>query len=167
MMRFSQEVSLNMKKFGRFFGAKTGIAFTAAISGMAIFALSFQSMTVGTPAFADPAAAPMAPVQGMAGDVKATAGADVKATKKEVKKTSGKVVKSGKKMGHHMVMAGKHKASAYMMKVQKALIAKGAKIKADGFFGPASRKALMDYQKVHKMNVTGRVDAATKKALGL
>jgi hypothetical protein len=158
-IEFSQEVSLKMNKFGRFFGAKTGIAFTAAFSGLAIFALSFQNMTIGTPAFADPAAAPMAPVQGMAGDAKAT--------KKEVKKGSAKAVKSSKKMAHHMKMAAKHKPSAYMMKVQKALIAKGAKIKADGFFGPASRKALMDYQKVHKLNVTGRVDAATKKSLGL
>jgi len=156
-----------MKKFGHFFGAKTGIAFTAAVSGLAIFALSFQNMTIGTPAFADPAAAPMAPVQGTAGDVKAAAGADVTATKKEVKKTSKKVVKKGKKMGHDMKMAAKHKPSAYMMKVQKALIAKGAMIKADGFFGPASRKALMDYQKTNKLKVTGRVDAATKKALGL
>jgi len=156
-----------MKKFGRFFGAKTGIAITAAVSGLAIFALSFQNMTLGTPAFADPAAAPMAPVQGMAGDVKAAAATDAKATKKEVKKTSKKVVKTGKKMGTHMKKAAKAKASAYMMKVQKALIAKGAKIKADGFYGPASRKALMDYQKVHKLKVTGRVDAATKKLLGL
>ncbi len=166
-MRQSEEVSLNMNNFGRFFGAKTGIVLSAAVSGMAIFALSFQGMTMGTTAFADPANTPMAPVQGMASDAKAAAGTDVKATKKEVKKTTKKVVKNSKKMAHHEVKKAKHKASASMMKVQKALIAKGAKIKADGFYGPASRKALMDYQKANKLNATGRIDAATKKALGL
>ena len=57
--------------------------------------------------------------------------------------------------------------SAFWKKVQTALIAKGAKIKADGFSGPATRKALMAFQKANKLKANGRVDAATKKALGI
>ena len=57
--------------------------------------------------------------------------------------------------------------SAFWKKVQTALIAKGAKIKADGFAGPATRKALVAFQKANKLKATGKVDAATKKALGL
>ena len=57
--------------------------------------------------------------------------------------------------------------SAFWKKVQTALIAKGAKIKADGFVETATRKALVAFQKANKLKTTGKVDAATKKALGL
>ncbi len=91
-------------------------------------------------AFADQAAAPAAP--------------------------AAKAAPAKKPMKKHMRM-GKAKPSMFVMKVQKALVAKGAKIKADGFFGPMTRKAIMAFQKTHKLKVTGHVDAATKKALGL
>ncbi len=93
-------------------------------------------------AFADQAAAPAAPA--------AKAAPAKKAAKKPMKKRMGKA-----------------KPSMFVMKVQKALVAKGAKIKADGFFGPMTRKAIMAFQKTHKLKVTGHVNAATKKALGL
>lgn len=57
--------------------------------------------------------------------------------------------------------------SAFWKKVQTALIAKGAKIKADGFAGPATRKAIVAFQKANKLKANGKIDAATKKALGL
>lgn len=60
----------------------------------------------------------------------------------------------------------RHKHS-FTLKIQKALISRGASIKADGKFGPASRKALIKFQKTHNLKPTGKIDSATKKALGL
>ncbi|MHB8368544.1 MAG: peptidoglycan-binding domain-containing protein [Leptospirales bacterium] len=61
----------------------------------------------------------------------------------------------------------KHAPSAFWKKVQTALIAKGAKIKADGFAGSATHKAILAFQKANKLKATGKINAATKKALGL
>ena len=60
----------------------------------------------------------------------------------------------------------RHKHS-FTLKIQKALISRGASIKVDGKFGPASRKALIKFQKTHNLKPTGKIDSATKKALGL
>lgn len=94
------------------------------------------------------------PVQGaFAGDAapKTTAKAPPK------KATHKKAVKAAKK----------HAPSAFWKKVQTALIAKGAKIKADGYAGPMTKKAILDFQKANKLKATGKLDKATKKALGL
>ncbi len=115
------------------------VAFGGFMMGISALALPVSG------AFADQAAAPAAPAAPAAKAAPAK-----KAAKKPMKKRMGKA-----------------KPSMFVMKVQKALVAKGAKIKADGFFGPMTRKAIMAFQKTHKLKVTGHVNAATKKALGL
>ncbi len=50
--------------------------------------------------------------------------------------------------------------------LQDALNAKGAKLKVDGVMGKQTRMALKAFQKDNGLKVTGKVDAATKKALG-
>ena len=127
-----------METKNRSFKTMVAVAFGGFMMGISALALPVSG------AFADQAAAPAAPA--------AKAAPAKKAAKKPMKK--------------HMRM-GKAKPSMFVMKVQKALVAKGAKIKADGFFGPMTRKAIMAFQKTHKLKATGHVDAATKKALGL
>lgn len=80
-------------------------------------------------------------------------------------KTSDK--KMAKKPMKSMKKTAKHAPSKYWMKVQMALIAKGAKIKSDGYPGPATHKAIAAFQKSAKMKPTGVLDKATKTALGL
>lgn len=99
------------------------------------------------------------PIQGaFAGDAAPQTSAKAPAKKAAHKKAAHKkAVKAGKK----------HGPSAFWKKVQTALIAKGAKIKADGYWGSLSKKALMNFQKANKLKATGKLDKATKKALGL
>jgi peptidoglycan hydrolase-like protein with peptidoglycan-binding domain len=130
-----------METKNRSFKTMVAVAFGGFMMGISALALPVSG------AFADQAAAPAAPAAPAAKAAPAK-----KAAKKPMKK--------------HMRM-GKAKPSMFVMKVQKALVAKGAKIKADGFFGPMTRKAIMAFQKTHKLKVTGHVNAATKKALGL
>ncbi|MHB1285395.1 MAG: peptidoglycan-binding domain-containing protein [Leptospirales bacterium] len=117
------------------------VAFGGLMMGISALALPISG------AFADPATTPAA-----APAAPAKAAPAKKAAKKPMMK--------------HMKMA-KRKPSPFVMKVQKALVAKGATIKADGFFGPNTRKAIKAFQKTHKLKATGHVDAATKKALGV
>ncbi len=76
---------------------------------------------------------------------------------KEMKAEAGKhVVKK-----HHRKM---HR-SATVKKAQEALNRHGAKLKADGFMGHRTERAIMSFQKAHKLKVTGRLDSETEKAL--
>jgi peptidoglycan hydrolase-like protein with peptidoglycan-binding domain len=52
-------------------------------------------------------------------------------------------------------------------KVQMALNANGAQLTVDGKWGPASSAALKSYQAAHSLKPTGKMDAATAKALGM
>lgn len=128
-------------------GRSIKIVAATALGGFMMGIVAFGMPVNG--AFADqPAAAPTTPA---AAPAKPAPAMKAKKAKKPMKR----------------MKMGKHKPSPFTMKVQKALIAKGAKIKADGYFGPATRKAIVAFQKTHKLKATGHVDAATKKALGL
>ncbi len=141
----SKEVIRTMETKGRSFKIMAATALGGFMMGIVAFGMPVNG------AFADqPAAAPSTPAAAPA----------------PMKPAPMKKAKKAKKSMKRMKM-GKRKPSAFTMKVQKALIAKGAKIKADGFFGPATRKAIVAFQKTHKLKATGHVDAATKKALGL
>ncbi len=95
------------------------------------------------------------PVQGAIADNAAPKAAPKAAAKAPAKKHMKKAMKK-----HHA-------PSAEWKKVQNALIAKGAKIKADGYPGRATKKAILDFQKKNKLKTTGKLDPATKKALGI
>jgi peptidoglycan hydrolase-like protein with peptidoglycan-binding domain len=62
---------------------------------------------------------------------------------------------------HHAQKSHKLKAA------QEALNTHGAKLTADGVMGPKTRAALEEFQKAHGLEVSGRLDQATEKALGL
>ncbi|MGI5906938.1 MAG: peptidoglycan-binding protein [Candidatus Pararuminococcus gallinarum] len=51
--------------------------------------------------------------------------------------------------------------------LQQSLCMNGAALKMDGDFGQLTQEALKKYQKEHRLNVTGKADAATLRALGL
>lgn len=53
-----------------------------------------------------------------------------------------------------------HEAPAVTM-VQEALVSEGARIEVDGQFGPATQRALIEYQWRHDLTITGYVDEAT------
>ncbi|MCB2193025.1 MAG: peptidoglycan-binding protein [Deltaproteobacteria bacterium] len=59
------------------------------------------------------------------------------------------------------------KRSPKVRMLQDALNRKGAKLKVDGIWGKKTRMALKNFQKANGLKVTGKVDPATKKALGL
>lgn len=59
------------------------------------------------------------------------------------------------------------KRSPKVRALQDALNRKGAELKVDGIMGPKTRTALKKFQKESGLKVTGKLDAATKKALGL
>ncbi|MCF8043422.1 MAG: peptidoglycan-binding protein [Desulfarculaceae bacterium] len=59
------------------------------------------------------------------------------------------------------------KRSPKVRMLQDTLNSKGAKLKVDGIMGKKTRMALKAFQKQNGLKVTGKVDAATKKALGL
>lgn len=72
--------------------------------------------------------------------------------------------KKAKAKAHKAVAA---KPNAKVRVLQDALNSKGAKLKVDGLMGKQTRVALKAFQKENGLKVTGKVDAATKKALGL
>ena len=51
--------------------------------------------------------------------------------------------------------------------VQTALNSHGAQLDVDGHMGPKTVAALKTFQKQHKLKVTGKMDHATAKALGV
>jgi peptidoglycan hydrolase-like protein with peptidoglycan-binding domain len=60
-----------------------------------------------------------------------------------------------------------HKGSAAVKSMQEALNKNGAKLSVDGKMGPKTRAALKSFQQGHGLKATGKLDAATKKALGI
>lgn len=86
----------------------------------------------------------------------AKAAAPAKKAKKAKKKSTKKVAK--KKTV---------KPSPTVKKAQMALAKSGFKTTADGYMGKNTRKAIKGYQKKNGLKVNGKLDKATKKALGL
>jgi putative chitinase len=60
-----------------------------------------------------------------------------------------------------IVVAKKGDKSPYVADLQNMLIRKGAKIPADGDFGPTTEQAVKDFQMLNKLNVTGQIDTDT------
>lgn len=66
-----------------------------------------------------------------------------------------------------MMPANLTPAQQHVAKVQMALNASGAQLTVDGKWGPKTSAALKAYQSAHKLKPTGKMDAATAKALGV
>mgnify|MGYP001316365898 CR=1 FL=1 len=56
---------------------------------------------------------------------------------------------------------------AEVVAVQKALIAAGYRLEADGIYGPGTQKAVRQFQQARGLGASGAVDARTREALGL
>lgn len=63
--------------------------------------------------------------------------------------------------------AGLTPAQQRVAKAQMALNNNGAQLDVDGKTGPRTAAALKSYQSAHNLKASGRVDAATAKALGI
>lgn len=64
-----------------------------------------------------------------------------------------------------IVVAKRGDNSPYVADLQKMLIKKGAKITADGAFGPKTEQAVKDFQKTNNLTVTGKIDTDTLNKL--
>ena len=64
-----------------------------------------------------------------------------------------------------IVVAKRGDKSPYIADLQNMLIKKGAKITADGNFGPKSEQAVKDFQKSNGLTVTGEIDTDTLNKL--
>jgi peptidoglycan hydrolase-like protein with peptidoglycan-binding domain len=72
--------------------------------------------------------------------------------------------------GQHMAkrhMAHKAASDPEVMSAQDALNKQGAGLTADGKMGPKTRAAVKSFQQAHGLKATGKLDQATKTALGL
>lgn len=92
-----------------------------------------------------------------------------KVVKEAAKPAPKAAVKHAKKTKKAKKSAAKKtvKKSAEVAKLQGALAKAGYKLKADGLMGKHTRAALKAFQKKNGLKVTGKADAATKKALSL
>ena len=63
----------------------------------------------------------------------------------------------------HMLKQGSR--GDHVIWLQKALINRGQKISADGIFGPATKQALVNYQKSRKLTADGIAGVATHKSI--
>lgn len=65
----------------------------------------------------------------------------------------------------NIVVAKVGDKSTYVQTLQEMLIKKGATIKADGAFGPATEQAVKDFQSKNNIGVTGSIDTNTLSKL--
>ncbi|MEW5912277.1 MAG: peptidoglycan-binding domain-containing protein [Thermodesulfobacteriota bacterium] len=127
------------------------------ILGLAVAALVGVSLALAPVAFAAGEAKPAAPA--------ATAPAPAKAPEKAAPAKAAPAKKPvAKKVMAKKAMA---KPNAKVKAAQEALNKAGAKLKADGLMGKQTRAAVKKFQKGKGLKVTGKLDAATLKALGL
>lgn len=127
-------------------GKITGLAL-AAVVGLALcaapMAMAADQPAAAAPAMGKPAAiTPVAPA------------AAQPAAAKAAKTTKAKPMKAVK-------------VNPRVRVLQDALNKNGAKLKVDGVWGKQTRMALKEFQKAKGLKVTGKVDKATKAALGL
>ena len=120
----------------------------------AVFGLACLS-----PALADEAKAP-APAAKQVEKAKPAAKAEAPAKAAPAKKAKKKTAKKAAKKQTV-------KANADVKNAQMALTKAGFKTKADGYMGKSTSKALKGFQKKNGLKVSGKLDAATKKALGI
>jgi peptidoglycan hydrolase-like protein with peptidoglycan-binding domain len=127
-------------------GKITGMAL-AAVVGMAL-CVAPLAMAADQPAAAQPAAT--APAAAAPAEAKAAPAPKAKKAKKaKAKKVTAK-------------------PNAKVRNLQDTLNRKGGfNLKVDGVMGKQTKTALKDFQKANGLKVTGKVDSATKKALGL
>jgi putative chitinase len=64
-----------------------------------------------------------------------------------------------------IVVAKRGDKSPYIKDLQEMLIRKGAKISADGDFGPRTEQAVKDFQQDNNLKVTGQIDTDTLNRL--
>ena len=148
--RFQMSKSSKGKITGLALAAVVGLALTAAPVAMAADQPAAAQPAVAQPAVTAPAAAQPAAAQ-PAVTAPAAAQPAVTAPAKAKKTKAMKAVKRSPKV----------------RTLQDALNSKGAKLKVDGIMGKKTRMALKSFQKQNGLKVTGKVDSATKKALGL
>ena len=82
---------------------------------------------------------------------------------KKVKKAKKSTKKTAKKAAKKKTV----KANADVKKAQMALSKAGFKTRADGYMGKNTAKAIKAYQKKKGLKVSGKLDVATKKSLGI
>ncbi|MBU1154250.1 MAG: peptidoglycan-binding protein [Proteobacteria bacterium] len=140
--RYEMSKSSKGKITGLALAAVVGLALTAAPLALAADQPAAAQPAVAAPAPAAPAVA--APAPAAPAPAKAVAAQKAKAPKSVTAKPNAKV-----------------------RALQDTLNSKGAKLKVDGMMGKKTRMALKAFQKENGLKVTGKVDAATKKALGL
>ncbi len=61
----------------------------------------------------------------------------------------------------------KKSGSATLKSAQDALNKSGASLTVDGKYGPKTKAAIQAFQQGHGLKATGKLDKATKKALGI
>lgn len=118
-------------------------------AGMA--GIAFLSAVLGTAAFAGPAGQNTAAASGAAMSPASAA----PQTKPAAPAMPGKMTAKAS-LTHEQVLT-----------IQKALIAKGQPVKADGIWGWKTRVALKDFQKKNGLPATGHPDSKTLTALGI
>ncbi len=80
--------------------------------------------------------------------------------------TTKHLVKPGYATQWVEVMCGSHPNSNNIKATQKALNARGYKVPVDNVLGPSTRKAIIEFQKTHKLPV-GNLNLETLRALGV
>ena len=66
---------------------------------------------------------------------------------------------------HSRTQAGMNEPSHHVAVLQEALDRTGAHLRIDGLWGPNTTSALEQYQRNHGLQVTGRLDPATRAML--
>lgn len=63
--------------------------------------------------------------------------------------------------------SAKASGTVLIRQVQRALDRDGAQIGVDGIDGPKTVRALLNYQSAHHLALSGKIDPATEKSLGV